>query len=1107
MPKPVITFVFKVLRYGLLRYILSTCPNLWLRSCSKCYGTDCFGTYFTQCPNLWLHWCSKCYGMDCFGTYAACYTCRNLWLRSCSKCYGMDCLGTYTLHMPKPVITFVFKGLRNGLLRYIHMPKPVITFVFKVLRNGLLRYILYTCPNLWLRSCSKCYGMDCFGTYTCPNLWLRSCSKCYGMDCFGTYVTHAQTCDYVRVQVLRNGLLPYIRYTGPNLWLLRVQSATQRTASVHTLHMPKPVITFVFKVLRNGLLGYILYTCPNLWLRSCSKCYGMDCFGTYFTHAQTCDYVRVQSATEWTASVHTLHMPKPVITFVFKVLRNGLLRYIHMLLRNGLLRYIRYTCPNLWLRSCSKCYGMDCFGTYFTHAQTCDYVRVQSATEWTAWVHTLHMPKPVITFVFKVLRNGLLRYILYTCPNLWLRSCSKCYGMDCFGTYFTHAQTCGYVRVQSATERTASVHTLQDMPKPVITFVFKVLRNGLLRYMLLQHAQTCDYVRVQSATEWTASVHTLHMPKPVIMFVFKVLRNGLLRYIHMPKPVITFVFKVLRNGLLRYILYTCPNLWLRSCSKCYGMDCFGIHTLHMPKPVITFVFKVLRNGLLGIHTLHMPKPVISFVFKGLRNGLLRYILYTCPNLWLRSCSKCYGMDCFGTYFTHAQTCDYVRVQSATEWTASVHTLHMPKPVITFMFNLLRNGLLRYILYTCPNLWLYVRVQIATERTASVHTLHMPKHAITFVFKVLRNGLLRYIRYTCPNLWLRSCSKCYGTDCFGTFVTHAQTCDYVRVQSATEWTASVHTLHMPKPVITFVFKVLRNGLLRYILYTCPNLWLRSCSKCYGMDCFGTYFTHAQTCDSVRVQSATEWTASVHTLHMPKPVIIRSCSKCYGTDCFGTYFTHAQTCDYVRVQSATEWTASVHTLLMPKPVITFVFKVLRTFECAHVLDLWSPWTGVHFRCLRKTTTGCGEKMKVWRALTRWWTVLFFLYIILSVTVEGCRRGKLGQWPFVLGHLPISACFGIYSPFFFVGKNPIVQHLWLTNMWLDVICTDVALKMHFPFLERPPMHRQAPSEKTTTFLDVDLFWYGASAILNRTHRGAKTILLGPLWNSLERSWTPWT
>ena len=61
---------------------------------------------------------------------------------------------------------------------------------------------------------------------------------------------------------------------------------------------------------------------------------------------------------------------------------------------------------------------MDCFRTFFTHAQTRDNVRVKSATQWTASVHPLHMAKPVITFVFKVLRIGLLPYILYTCPNL-----------------------------------------------------------------------------------------------------------------------------------------------------------------------------------------------------------------------------------------------------------------------------------------------------------------------------------------------------------------------------------------------------------------------------------------------------------------------------------------------------------------------------------------------------------------------------------------------------------------------------------------------------------------------------------------------------------------
>ena len=66
----------------------------------------------------------------------------------------------------------------------------------------------------------------------------------------------------------------------------------------------------------------------------------------------------------------------------------------------------------------------------------------------------------------------------------------------------------------------------------------------------------------------------------------------------------------------------------------------------------------------------------------------------------------------------------------------------------------------------------------------------------------------------------------------------------------------------------MFKVLRNGLLRFILMSKPNV--------------------------TRVQSATEWTASVHALHMSKPNV-------------------------TRVQSATEWTASVHTLHMSKPVM--------------------------------------------------------------------------------------------------------------------------------------------------------------------------------------------
>ena len=62
---------------------------------------------------------------------------------------------------------------------------------------------------------------------------------------------------------------------------------------------------------------------------------------------------------------------------------------------------------------------------------------------------------------------------------------------------------------------------------------------------------------------------------------------------------------------------------------------------------------------------------------------------------------------------------------------------------------------------------------------------------------------------------------------------------------------------------------------------------------------------------RVQSAMEWTASVYSAHMTKPVMYNSCSKCCGMDCFGTYCTHVQTCEVTRVQSATDRTASVHT----------------------------------------------------------------------------------------------------------------------------------------------------------------------------------------------------
>ena len=162
-----------------------------------------------------------------------------------------------------------------------------------------------------------------------------------------------------------------------------------------------------------------------------------------------------------------------------------------------------------------------------------------------------------------------------------------------------------------------------------------------------------------------------------------------------------------------------------------------------------------------------------------------------------------------------------------ERSPSVHAFDMSKPVMTRCF------------------------QSATEWTASVHPSHMSKPVMTFVFKVLCNWQLPYILDTCRNLWWLTVmtfgSNSYGMDCIGTYFTHVQSCDVI------------------------VLKVLRSGLLRYILHTCPKLWCKPCSKSYGMDCFGTYFTHVQSCDVTRVQSATEWTASVHTSHMSKAVM--------------------------------------------------------------------------------------------------------------------------------------------------------------------------------------------------------------------------------------------
>jgi len=68
-----------------------------------------------------------------------------------------------------------------------------------------------------------------------------------------------------------------------------------------------------------GVLSYF-YSCLPLWCITSGHLRGV----VHVLHMLKVFKDCFASATQWTASVHAVHMPKPVITFVFKVLRNGL---------------------------------------------------------------------------------------------------------------------------------------------------------------------------------------------------------------------------------------------------------------------------------------------------------------------------------------------------------------------------------------------------------------------------------------------------------------------------------------------------------------------------------------------------------------------------------------------------------------------------------------------------------------------------------------------------------------------------------------------------------------------------------------------------------------
>lgn len=118
------------------------------------------------------------------------------------------------------------------------------------------------------------------------------------------------------------------------------------------------------------------------------------------------DNVCVQAAKQPIASVHTLHMPRSVITSVFKVLRNRLPRGFFSMPKPTKTFVFTVLCKRL--RRC----------IFFTHAQTGHAGRVHSGRQSDTVYTCLHMSTLVILFVFEVLCNRPLRRIHFTCLSL-----------------------------------------------------------------------------------------------------------------------------------------------------------------------------------------------------------------------------------------------------------------------------------------------------------------------------------------------------------------------------------------------------------------------------------------------------------------------------------------------------------------------------------------------------------------------------------------------------------------------------------------------------------------------------------------------------------------
>ena len=142
----------------------------------------------------------------------------------------------------------------------------------------------------------------------------------------------------------------------------------------------------------------------------------------------------------------------------------------------------------------------------------------------------------------------------------------------------------------------------------------------------------------------------------------------------------------------------CPPIWLRSVAPLLGCSVTALRCLVAPVAPLPRSLAPLPRSVAPLSLLRYPAPLIPCPARLLRvytmsarrsrHLIMSHHCTSGENVRVQSL-ECYGMDllgsyfivyakccgrgCLSTYLAHAQTCDNVRVQSATEWTASVRS--------------------------------------------------------------------------------------------------------------------------------------------------------------------------------------------------------------------------------------------------------------------------------------------------------------------------------------------------------------------------------------------------------------------------------------------------